>query len=221
LMNSRDLCAIDYIQDLADAWIISFKVEWRNKTVNYIASVWLAYRAAVDAVERWEKYDAVKLSEELFGIANRWYIPWFLAWNTNANAQFYERNGSFGTKSFLGILREYSDVEKLVRVEVKNAFNLWDEIEVVSPSWVIKSKVEKIYKTRINHGTKKANTTFVESTNFDKNLAEEVNSAHGGWYEVWINLDKRPEDFSLIRKDAPIEVDTTKLWDFMKDRLDK
>ena len=27
LMNSRDLCAIDYIQDMADAGIISFKVE--------------------------------------------------------------------------------------------------------------------------------------------------------------------------------------------------
>jgi putative protease len=27
LMNSRDLCAIDYMQELADAGIISFKVE--------------------------------------------------------------------------------------------------------------------------------------------------------------------------------------------------
>lgn len=202
LMNSRDLCAIDYIEELKDAWIISFKVEWRNKTVNYIASVWLAYREAIDAVEKWEKYDVVKLSEELFGIANRWYIPWFLAWNTNANAQFYERNGSFWTKSFLWILREYDNTEKLVRVEVKNIFNIWDEIEVVSPSWIKKSKIEKIYKSRINHGTKKANTTYTEKMSFDKNLAVEVNSAHGWGYEVWVNLDEKPEEFSLIRKDA-------------------
>jgi putative protease len=100
-MNSRDLCAIDYLPELKEAWIISFKVEWRNKTVNYIASVWLAYREALDAVEKWKKYDVVKLSEELFWIANRWYIPGFLAWNTWANAQFYERNSSFWTKSFL------------------------------------------------------------------------------------------------------------------------
>jgi len=204
LMNSRDLCAIDYIEELKDAWIISFKVEWRNKTVNYIASVWLAYREAINAVEKWEKYDSIKLSEELFWIANRWYIPGFLAWNTNANAQFYERNGSFGTKSFLWILREYDETEKLVRVEVKNIFNLWDEIEIVSPSWVKKSKVEKIYKSRLNHGTKKANTVFSWQTYFDKNLVEKVNSAHGWWYEVWINLENKPEDFSLIRKDAPI-----------------
>lgn len=215
LMNSRDLCAIDYLQDLTDAWIISFKVEWRNKTVNYIASVALAYREALDAIERGEKYDSVKLSEELFWIANRWYIPWFLAGNTNANAQFYERNGSFGTKSFLWILREYDEVNKLVRVEVKNIFNIWDEIELVSPSLVTKQKVEKIYKTTINHWTKKANTTFIENTNFDFSKAEEVKSAHGWGYEVWINMDKKPEDFSLIRKDDPIEIDTSKLWEFI------
>lgn len=219
LMNSRDLCAIDYLEELTDAWIISFKVEWRNKTVNYIASVWLAYREALSAVERGEKYDAVKLSEELFWIANRWYIPGFLAGNTNANAQFYERNGSFGTKSFLWILREYDKIEKLVRVEVKNIFKVWDEIEIVSPSWITKSKVEKIFKTTINHGTKKANTTFTWETHFDPRIAEEVNSAHGGWYEVWINMENEPEDFSLIRKDAPIEIDTSKLGEFMKDKI--
>ncbi len=201
LMNSRDLCAIDYMQDLTDSWIISFKVEWRNKTVNYLASVWLAYREAVDAIERWEKYDSIKLSEELFWIANRGYIPGFLAGNPNANAQFYERNGTFGTKAFLGILRDYDEASKVVRVEVKNKFNLWDDIEIVSPSWITKAKVDKIFKTKLNHWVHKANTTFTEvEYTFDLENATDVESAHGGWYEVWINMDKRPEDFSLIRK---------------------
>jgi U32 family peptidase len=201
-MNSRDLCAIDYLAELKDAWIISFKVEWRNKTVNYIASVWLAYREALNAVEKWEKYDVNKLSEELFSIANRWYIPGFLAGNTWANAQFYERNWSYWTKSFLWILREYDKNEKLVRVEVKNQFNLWDLIEIVTPNGIIKQKIEKIYKTRINHWTKKANTTYTNDLFFNKELSEEVESAHGWWYEVWINMFKNPWEFSLIRKDV-------------------
>lgn len=202
LMNSRDLMAISYVPEMADAWIISFKVEWRNKTVNYIASVGLAYRKAIDAVEKWESYDAEKLAEELFSIANRWYIPGFLAGNTGANSQFYERNGSFGTKAFLWILRDYDEENKVVRVEVKNRFELWDKIEIVSPSWIKEAKVEKIYKTTLNHGTKKAGTTFTDyEYKFDKNQATEVESAHGGWYEVWINMDEKPEDFSLIRKE--------------------
>jgi len=34
--------------------------------VNYIASVGLAYREALNAVEKGEKYDSMKLSGELF-----------------------------------------------------------------------------------------------------------------------------------------------------------
>lgn len=206
LMNSRDLCAIDYIEELKDAWIISFKVEWRNKTVNYIASVWLAYKKALNAVEKWEKYDSKKLSEELFWIANRGYIPGFLAWNPNANAQFYERNGSFGTKAFLWILRDYDLENKMVRVEVKNKFEIWDIIEVVSPSWITQQKVEKIYKSKLNHWTAKKTTTFTDiKYKFDINQVEKVDSAHWGWYEVWINMEEKPEDFSLIRKELPVE----------------
>jgi putative protease len=202
LMNSRDLMGIDYMEELANAWIISFKVEWRNKTVNYIASVGLAYREALDAIERGEKYDSHKLAEELFSIANRGYIPGFLAWNPNQNAQFYERNGSFGTKAFLWILRDYDSENKLVRVEVKNRFEVWDEIEIVSPSGIKTAKVEKIYKTTLNHWVHKAATTFTEfEYKFDKDKAELTETAHGGWYEVWINMEEKPEEFSLIRKE--------------------
>jgi len=200
LMNSRDLMAIDYLEELKKAWVVSFKIEWRNKTVNYIASVWLAYRKALDALEKWKKYDAKKLAEELFSIANRWYIPGFLAWNTNQNAQFYERNGTFWTKTFLWILRNYDKKNKVVRIDVKNRFDLWDKIELVTPSWVKKIKVEKIYKTKLNHWVKKANTIFDWEFEFNKEFLQEINSAHWWWYEVWINLDEKPEDFSLIRK---------------------
>ncbi len=206
LMNSRDLCAIDYIQELADAGIISFKVEGRNKTVNYLASVGTAYKEAVSKVEVGEKYDSLKLSEEIFGIANRGYIPGFLAGNPNSNAQFYERNGTFGTKAFLGILRDYDEKEKLVRVEVKNNFDLWDTIEVMSPSGIQEIKVEKIYKTNINHSIKKSGTTFEwDEYWFDIKTAKEIQTAHGGWYEVWISMSKKPEAFSIIRKELVVQ----------------
>jgi putative protease len=200
-MNSRDLMAIDYLKELVDAWVISFKVEWRNKTVNYIASVGTAYRKALDAIEAWKDYDSKSLAEELFAIANRWYIPGFLAGNPNHNAQFYERNWSYWTKSFLGILRDYDEENKLVRVEVKNRFELGDEIEIVSPSWVKKQKVEKIYKTTLNHWVHKAATTFTDfEYKFEKDKAEEIKTAHGWGYEVWINMEEKPENFSIIRK---------------------
>ncbi len=202
LMNSRDLMAIDYLKDLKDAWVISFKIEWRNKTVNYLASVGLAYRKALDALEKWEDYDSEELSEELFGIANRGYIPWFLAGNPNDNAQFYERNNSFWTKAFLGILRDYDEENKLVRVEVKNRFEVWNEVEIVTPDGIIKEKVEKIYKTRLNHSLEKKKTDFEKKYVFDKEIAEDVDVAHGGSYEVWVNCERNPGEFGLIRKNS-------------------
>lgn len=195
LMNSRDLCAIDYLKEMAEAGIISFKVEWRNKTVNYLAGVGLAYRKALDAVEAGQDYDSKELAEEIFSIANRGYIPGFLAGNPNANAQFYERNGSFGTKAFLWILREYDAVEKLMRVEVKNRFNLWDRVELVTPHGVKEINIEKIYKTSRNHADKNNDG----STKFDREFSESVESAHGWGYEVWINMEENPWDFALIR----------------------
>jgi hypothetical protein len=34
-------------------------------------------------------------------------------------------------------------------------------------------------------------------------------------------MKEKPENFSLIRKELPIEVETTKLGDFMKDKIKK
>ncbi len=199
LMNSRDLMAIDYIKELADAWIISFKVEWRNKTVNYLASVWSAYRQALDAVEKWNDYDSKKLAEELFSIANRWYIPGFLAWNPNQNAQFYEKNGTFGTKAFCWIVRWYDEKEKLARIEVKNRFNIWDELEFINPKNKWKEKVEKIFRiTNVNHSTWKE--LFINNK-FEEKYTTNEESAHGWWYEVWINCEKNPWEFAIIRKE--------------------
>ena len=201
LMNSRDLCAIDYLKDLKEAWVISFKVEWRNKTVNYLASVWLTYKEAKNKLEKDEEYDTKKLLEELFSISNRGYIPGFLAWNPWSKAQYYERNIWYKTKLFLWILRDYDKENKVVRVEVKNNFSVWDQIEIITPNWIINSKIEKILKTKINHWIEKAWTIFSEKIIFNKEHLEETNNAHGWWYEVWINMDKDYSKFGLIRKD--------------------
>ena len=79
IMNSRDICLLSYMQELADAGVVSFKVEGRSKTVNYLAGVGRAYRPALDAVEKNMEYDAMKLSEEVFAISNRGYTPGFLS----------------------------------------------------------------------------------------------------------------------------------------------
>lgn len=197
LMNSRDLMWIDYVKELADAWVISFKVEWRNKTVNYVASVAKTYREALDAVEAGSEYDSKKLSDELFSIANRWYIPGFLAWNPWSNAQFYERNWWFQEKLFIGKVLAYDEINKLAKIEVKNRFEIWDKLEFINPgeNWIEEIKtIKKI--TNINRASWEdiSKITIKDETTVDEQVA------HPGSFDVWINCMKNPNDFAIVRK---------------------
>lgn len=178
IMNSRDMCLIDYIKDLKDAWIVSFKVEWRSKTVNYLAWVWRAYRAAIDAVEKWEEYDAKALSEELFAISNRWYIPWFITWDLLGNTIYYEKNAELKEEEFVGIVRWFDKETSIAEIEVKNRFDLWETLKVISLSDTFEFVVLSIKDPNWN----------------------EKEAAHGWSFHVFVPLPKEPSPFALLRK---------------------
>ena len=50
IMNSRDMCMIDHLDDLCDAGVSSLKIEGRAKSAYYVACVTNAYRHGIDAV---------------------------------------------------------------------------------------------------------------------------------------------------------------------------
>ncbi len=49
LMNSKDLCTIDILPQIISSGVNSLKIEGRNKSVHYVASVVRVYRAAIDS----------------------------------------------------------------------------------------------------------------------------------------------------------------------------
>ncbi len=51
LLSPRDLCAIDLLDDLAEAGVSSFKIEGRMKSADYVSSVTKVYRTALDRLE--------------------------------------------------------------------------------------------------------------------------------------------------------------------------
>ena len=50
IMNSRDMCMIDHLDDLMDAGVDCLKIEGRAKSAYYAAIVTGAYRHAIDDV---------------------------------------------------------------------------------------------------------------------------------------------------------------------------
>ena len=49
IMNSKDLCLIDYLPELIRAGVCSLKIEGRMKSVHYVATVVSTYRKAIDS----------------------------------------------------------------------------------------------------------------------------------------------------------------------------
>ncbi|EKE28603.1 MAG: hypothetical protein ACD_3C00040G0004 [uncultured bacterium (gcode 4)] len=180
IMNSRDMCLIDYIEELKDAWIISFKVEWRSKTINYLAWVWRGYKKAVEAVEKWEKYDAVELSKELFAISNRGYIPGFVVGDLWDKSIYFEKNAELKEEEFIWIVRWYDEESKMAEIEVKNRFDLGDQLRVISPDSQFNMTVDTIVDPK----------------------GELKEAAHGGSFKVFLNMPNNPWEWALLRKKA-------------------
>lgn len=72
LLSLKDICSVEFIPELLEAGIHSFKIEGRMKSPEYVASVVGTYRKYVDLAEAGQKY---KVAEEdlniLKGIFNR------------------------------------------------------------------------------------------------------------------------------------------------------
>jgi len=77
--SPNDLSAIDLLPELADAGVMSFKIEGRMKSAEYVANVVQAYRLVLDAPDR-ERKECIRTAKELlkdsFGrLPTRGFLP--------------------------------------------------------------------------------------------------------------------------------------------------
>ena len=76
IMNSRDMCMIDHLAELAEAGVDCIKVEGRAKSAYYAAIITGAYRHALDAVAAGEPVDPV-WRDEVEHVSHRRYSTGF------------------------------------------------------------------------------------------------------------------------------------------------
>ncbi len=132
IMNSRDICAVNYIEDLTKIGVHSFKVEGRNKSLYYAAIVARTYRNVMDKLEKGEEPNYEEALNELQSVSNRGYIPGFLATPLTHEAQWYEKNSNLQTHIFAGVLQSTKNNEAIFKA--KNHLNRDDTIEIVTPT---------------------------------------------------------------------------------------
>ncbi len=134
IFNSKDLCMIEYIPQLVQAGIDSFKIEGRMKTALYVATVARTYRRAIDDYfESREKYENNMpwYLEQIVGCTYRQFTTGFFFGKPDENTQIYDNNTYVKEYTYLGIVG--SNSEKGYRIEQRNKFSVGEEIEVMKP----------------------------------------------------------------------------------------
>lgn len=135
IMNSKDLNLLDYIAELDDAGVCSFKIEGRMKSEYYLATVVNAYRRAIDAYyESGENYKENPLyQEELKKTAHREFTTAYFLGDNDRTVN-YDDSQSKGTHKFIANVIEGNNNREYAIIEMRNRFVVGDHLEVLSPS---------------------------------------------------------------------------------------
>ena len=135
IMNSRDLCMIDRIPDLADAGVTSLKIEGRMKSMYYVATVVSAYRAAID--EYLKNPDTYIYNpahfDELCKASHREFTHGFYYNKPTDKDQNYLTSDYTRDYSFVGLVGTHDDATGLTNVEQRNKFSVGDTVEIFGP----------------------------------------------------------------------------------------
>ena len=128
ILNSKDMCMIDHLQDLQDAGVDCIKVEGRAKSAYYAAIVTGAYRHAIDDVAAGKEIDPV-WRDEVEKVSHRIYSTGFYY---GFPGQYTEHSRYIRQWQVCAIV-ESCDENGLALCSLRNKFTAADEIEVVGP----------------------------------------------------------------------------------------
>lgn len=136
IMNSKDLCMIEYIPEIIKSGINSFKIEGRVKSAYYVATVIRAYRMAID--EYYNDPENFVFNEkwlrEIKKASHRDFTTGFYLEKPKSDAQVYATSSYIRNYDFVGLILDYDEQTKIATVEQRNRMFVGEEIEVFGPN---------------------------------------------------------------------------------------
>ena len=132
ILNSKDLCLMPRLAEVLESSPDSLKIEGRNRSEYYVASVVHAYRAAMDAYARDpEHFDPAPFMADLEKLETRGYTTAFFDGPATADAHNYESARSTSDYHAAGVITA-SDDDKIT-FELRNEARVGDEITFLVP----------------------------------------------------------------------------------------
>lgn len=137
IMNSKDMCMIDHIEELMNLGVASLKIEGRNKSEYYVAVVVNAYRKAIDLYyenpDNYKLLDSIK--NEMFKVSHRRYYTGFFFGEPREDGIIYDTNDHVKEYDMVAIVLSYDEKTKIAYCKQRNKFVKGDYIEIFSPEF--------------------------------------------------------------------------------------
>ncbi len=175
IMNSKDLRAIEYLKQIRDAGVCSFKIEGRSKTVYYLALVIRSYRQAIDEMMRGRAFNP-ELLTEISKTANRGFTSAFLVPNSDHETERFDSPQETALPQIYAGQVKGERAGGWMAVEVKNRIEIGDTVEYISP--------QRNY--------------YFHLTAMENPAGEAVSVAHGGNGVVWIKTEGAVDPYALL-----------------------
>lgn len=181
IFNSKDLCMIEYIPQLFEAGIDSFKIEGRMKTALYVATVARTYRKAIDDYledEALYRNNIPWYREEIAKCTYRQFTTGFYFGKPDENTQIYDSNTYLKEYTYLGFAEDHREDGSFM-LEQKNKFSVGEIIEIMKPDGRnIEVTVE---------GIEDEDGTAMDSAPHPKQ-------------KLWVTLSQSPEKYDILRR---------------------
>ena len=131
-IGSKDLCGVKQLINLLNAGVDSLKIEGRMKSLHYIATVVNNYRKLIDAYyeNRVTNELVFEIEKEIRKVENRPLTEGYLKGYIDHNDIIYEQDDKTSLQDFLGLILDYNEDTKLIKLYRKNYFKVNEEVEI-------------------------------------------------------------------------------------------
>ncbi len=167
VLSPKDLCTIEFIDQLIEAGIDSFKIEGRKRSPEYVAKVVSVYRKAIDLYFEGKLTAEIKKDflAELEKVYNRGFSAGFY-FDKPSSSEYADIYGSKATtrKAYVGKVLNYFKKANTVFVSLESGkIKLGDEILIIgATTGVVSVKINNILKDDVatNEASKGDKITF-------------------------------------------------------------
>ena len=180
ILNPKDLSLVEYLPDLINAGVSSFKIEGRTKSMYYAALVAKTYKKALNAFYDGNLTNIEEFYEELFNIGNRGLTTGFLLNKPDNTHYDYKASKSTLKSVFQAIILEKAE-NNIFKIKAKNQLKTGEIVDFITPTSCISTEILEI----INKFEEK-----VEVTNTNDEVC------------IKLNIENSPEDWKwgIIRQ---------------------